>query len=502
MGVVCDAEGPSSIAGIMGGGISEVSDTTSNVLLEVANWRAGSIRRTSTHLHLRSEASARFEKGIGPEMAMYAQERALHLFAQLTGGRIATGIIDVYPGQRPAPTVVLPAERIERVLGIEILAAEVERILRSLGYAVETDGAGSAALYRLQPPYWRPDIEIPDDVVEDIGRIHGYDKLPATSLRGALPPVAPHPLESMRETLRGAAAGLGFDEVITYSLVDSRQLEIVTAPGDARRNAPLSVRNPVAAQHAVLRTSLRGSLLETFAANRRHEDGALRLFEIGVEFLPAEADLPHERPVLCALLGGERLDRWGRPSGEVLDFYDAKGACESLFEAIRVEPSFRGADEHGLLPGHTALISCGADDVGVVARVHPSMAAAFRIDEPVYLVELWLEELTGFLPERPDYTPPSRFPEVRQDIAVVVDESLPAGRLLATIRSHRARGISIRADLFDEYRGPAVGDGKKSLAVRLRFQASDRTLTDGDVASVQQGLVARLGRDFGATLRS
>jgi phenylalanyl-tRNA synthetase beta chain len=498
MGVVCDGEGPSSIAGIMGGSISEVSEATVNVLLEVANWRPGAIRKTSTHLHLRSEASARFEKGIGPEMAMYAQERALHLFEQLTGGRIATGIIDVYPGRQPPRSIIVPPGRIERVLGIDVPRADVERILRGLGFDVSFDGTA----YTVGVPFWRPDVEIPDDVVEDIGRIYGYDRLPATRLRGTLPEVTPRPIETMRERLRDAMAGLGFDEVITYSLVDRRTLELVTGDGDERRRSPLSVANPVAAQHAVLRTTLRGSLLETFAANRRHDDGLLRLFEIAVEFLPTEADLPHERPVLCAVAGGRRPDRWARPAGDEFDFFDAKGTVEALLEAVRIRAGYAPAEHHGLLPGHTAVISAGGVDVGVVARVHPEVAIAFRIEEPVFLIELWLEDLAGCLPERPDYAPPPRFPEVRQDIAIVVDGALPAGRVLEVVRSHRSRGISISGHVFDEYRGPGIPEDKKSLAIRLHFQAPDRTLTDAEVANVQQGLVARLNREFGATLRA
>jgi phenylalanyl-tRNA synthetase beta chain len=432
-------------------------------------------------------------------MAMYAQQRALHLFEKLTGGRIATGIIDVYPGEQPPREVHLPWSRIAQVLGIEVPQNEVERILFSLGY--EFGPGAEAGIFRAIPPHWRPDIEIADDVIEDIGRIYGYDRLPITFLRGVLPPVEPRPLETMRERLRDAAAGLGFDEVITYSLVDRVQLDAVTAPADTLRRNPLAVRNPVAAQHALLRTSLRGSLLETFAANRRHEEGALRLFEIAVEFLPAEADLPHERPVLCAVMGGAAADRWGRPLGARLDFFDAKGACEAMLAAIRVDATYSPLAAAGLLEGHAASVVAAGREVGVVGRVHPATAGQFRIDEPVYLIELWLEDLVPVLPARPPYSPPPRYPAVRQDIALVVRRELPAGRVLDVIRSHRSRGVAIVADLFDDYRGPGVADGKKSLAIRLQYQASDRTLTDAEVATVQQGLLTRLAKEFGAVLR-
>jgi phenylalanyl-tRNA synthetase beta chain len=496
--LICDGGGPVGIAGIMGGGNSEVSENTKNVLLEVANFRAGSIRRTSTHLKLRTEASLRFEKGIGPEMAEYAQRRALHLFEQLTGGKVARGLVDRYPGKRPRPTIVVEAERIARVLGIDVPVDDVRRILTDLGFVCHFVPPGR---YSVQPPDWRPDVEIADDVIEDIGRIYGYDKLPATMLRGMLPEPEPTPLMDLRERARDLAVDAGFQEVITYTLTEMAKIERVVPSSDTVRLAPLAVLNPVASQHTYLRTSLRPSVLDTFAANRRHAETGLRLFEIGFEYLPTEADLPHERTVLCAVLGGPRETRWGRPGPERLDFYDARGAVEAVVDRLGIRVSFAPRAEFGLLEGHTAEVRAGGEAVGIIGQVHPATAAAFDINEPIFLVELWIEDMVRHLPERPEYVAPSRFPEVRQDLALVLDGATPAGRVLDIVRSHRSGGVRIRADVFDEYRGPGVPDGKKSLALRLRFQAEDRTLTDSDVAKIQQGLVVRLGKEIGATLR-
>lgn len=496
--VICDGDGPVGIAGIMGGGNSEVSASTKTVLLEVANFKRGSIRRTSGLLKLRTEASLRFEKGIGAGMAEYAQHRALHLFEQLTGGTVADGLVDVYPGKQPPRTIELTAGRIAQVLGITIPSDDVRRILTGLGFEVEVASSGE---YRLQPPDWRPDVEIPDDVIEDIGRIHGYDKLPATVLEGKLPEATPNPLRELRERMRDLAAALGFQEIITYSLTEMQKLERVVDPGDGLRLAPLGVVNPVASQHTYLRTSLRAGLLETYAANRRHHEGPLRLFEIGFEYLPVEADLPHERTMLCALVGGTREARWGGSAGERLDYFDAKGAVQALFEALGVVETYVPARQFGLLEGHTAEVRVGRDVAGVVGQVHPATAAAFEIDEPLFLVELSIEEIVRALPERPDYLAPSRFPEVRQDVALVVDAATHASRVLDIVRSHRASGVRLLADVFDEYRGEGVPPGKKSLALRLRYQADDRTLTDADVAKIQGGLLKRLEKDAGATLR-
>lgn len=496
--LICDGGGPVGVAGVMGGGNSEVNPSTKNVLLEVANFRAGSIRRTSTYLKLRTEASLRFEKGLGPEMAEYAQRRALHLFEQLTGGTVAKGLVDVYPGKQPRPSIIVEASRIEQVLGIEVPVEDVRRILTDLGFVCHFVPPGK---YSVQPPDWRPDVVIADDVIEDIGRIYGYDKLPATMLRGTLPDPEPNPLMDLRERVRDGVAALGFQEVITYTLSDLGKLKRLISPDDELRNDPLAVVNPVAAQYTYLRTTVRPSILETYASNRRHTDGALRLFEIGLEYLPVEADLPHERPVLIAALGGTRETRWSRTGSERLDFYDAKGMVEALLEGLGIPANYAPREEYAFLRGHTAEIRVGKDVVGIVGQVHPDTATAFDIDEPVFLVELWLEDLVRHLPERPAYTPPSRFPEVRQDVSLLVDAATPAGRILELARNHRSGTVRVSADVFDEYRGQGVPDGKKALALRLRYQAADRTLTDADVAKIQQGLMTRLNKELGATLR-
>ncbi|HXU22791.1 MAG TPA: hypothetical protein VN697_02055, partial [Tepidiformaceae bacterium] len=303
------------------------------------------------------------------------------------------------------------------------------------------------------------------------------------------------------ERVRDLAVSLGFQEIITYTLTGQSRLDRVVSPSDTRRLSPLGVVNPVAAQHTFLRTTLRAGLLETYSANRRHHEGTLRLFEVGFEYLPVEADLPHERPVLCALAGGARQTRWGQPATDRLDFYDAKGAVAAMLERLGVTATYTPSTGFGLLDGHGASIRAGQDEVGVVAQVHPGTAASFDIDEPVFLIEVWLEELARVLPERPAYTPPSRFPEVRQDIALLIDESTPAASVLQLVRGHRSGAVRLLADVFDDYRGEGLPAGKKSLALHLRYQAPDRTLTDDDVARIQSGLLKRLEKELGAVIR-
>ena len=491
--------GPLSVAGIMGGGSSEVSDRTTNILLEVANFKRGSIRRTSSRLKLRTEASLALRKGHWPgDRRVRAGPRppplrTAHGWHSRDAGWSIIPRENVAPHHRIGGRAHRAGARHRRPGGVSPPAS-----LAALGFVVELV---SPARYRVQPPDWRPDVEIPDDLIEDIGRIYGYDKLPATTLRGSLPAAEPRPLQELRERVRDLAASLGFEEVISYTLTDRATLDRVVEPGDPERGDPLGVVNPVAAQHTFLRTSLRAGTLAAYAANRRHDDGPLRLFEIGFEYLPVEADLPHERTVLCAAIGGPRETRWGRPGSERLDFFDAKGAVEGLLASLGIDATFAADAAYGLLPGHTATISAKKSGIGVVAQVHPDTAAQFDIAEPVFLVELWIEPMIAALPERPPYLTPSKFPEVRQDIAILVDEALPADRVLRLARSHRSGGIRVEADVFDEYRGTGVPDGQKSLALRLRYQAPDRTLSDADVARVQAGLIKRLAQDVGATLR-
>jgi phenylalanyl-tRNA synthetase beta chain len=355
--------------------------------------------------------------------------------------------------------------------------------------------------YSVQPPYWRPDVEIPDDVIEDLIRIYGYDRLPDTTPRGSLPPVEFNPVYDLREALRDAAVAAGLQEVINYTLTDMAHLEKVVDPADQLRRSPLNVVNPVASQHAYLRTSLRGSVLSSFAANQRQQDGALRLFEIGFEYLPTEADLPHERPVLCAVVGGHRESRWLHSEGEPLDFFDAKGLLESILDAAGIAIDVRPAAHYGLLEGHTAEVLSGKDVVGLLAQVHPETAASFDIDDPVFVFELWIEDLARHVHEGRDYQPVERFPVVRVDLSLLVSIDTPAGDVLRLVRSHRAKNVRVEADLFDDYRGAGVPEGQKALAVSIRYCPSDRTLADDDVSRIQDGLLKRLDRELGARLR-
>jgi phenylalanyl-tRNA synthetase beta chain len=357
-------------------------------------------------------------------------------------------------------------------------------------------------------PYWRTDVRIPDDVVEEVGRIIGYDEIPVGQVRGAIPPAPPPALRELREQVRDALAAAGMQEVITYSLTTLEAIQRVTSPEELEASPPLHVANPMSSEHEWLRPSLRASLLRTLAANQRQREGPLALYEVARVYLSQGQDLPHEPEHAAGVVSGRRLDRWGHATEEELDFFDAKGYLEYLFAGLGVTPAFEEGEEYALVPGRTARITLGERAVGVLGQVDPRVAAGFDIDGDVFLFELVLDEVQEALSGPPfreaglqaarRYEPVPRFPPVVQDLAVVVDEAVTAAQVQSLVQ---AAALVRRAQLFDVYTGEPVPPGKKSLAFSVTYQSPDHTLTDEEVARAHRGIVERLKRQLGATLR-
>ncbi|HEY48660.1 MAG TPA: phenylalanine--tRNA ligase subunit beta [Dehalococcoidia bacterium] len=494
--IIADATEPIALAGVMGGADSEVIDSTTSILLESANFNAGSIRRTSMRLGLRSEASARFERSISPELAPIALRRATQLLVELGGGKAARGIIDVYPGKSERKPILLTQERVDRILGVAVETERVRQVLTSLGFSSEPSGVSSELLVTV--PYWRTDIRLADDLIEEIARIIGYDEIPTTMLSSGIPERAPAPLLSLKETIRDLLVGSGMQEVITYSLVSRATLEKIDP--QQKLGSALRTANPMTLEQEYLRTSLRGGLLATFSANERHEEDGIKLFEVGKIYLPKQNDLPEEREALAGILGGTRLDRSWLSGEETLDFFDAKGIVETVFNRLHVEASFQPAEAQGLIPGRTAAVIVDGQQLGVLGEVHPKTAALFDIStEPVVLFEIDLEKLLPFAGAVPRYQPLPRLPAIDRDLALVVDADIAANQIQAIIRSFP---LVSEVTLFDVYSGKQVPEGKKSLAFSVRYRSPQRTLTDEEVDRTQQKILEHLEREFGATLRS
>lgn len=493
--VIADAKEAVAVAGLMGGAASEVTEKTTAILLESANFNPANIRRTSGGLKLRTDASARFEKGLSPELAMVGVRRAVRLMLELAGGRAAEGIIDVYPGKRRETRITVTQERLRRVLGIQLPTPQVRQTLISLGFGCRWVPPDR---YVVRVPYWRTDVRIPDDVAEELARIIGYDELPITTLGGAIPPAQPQPSRELRERVKDILAAAGMQEVIAYSLTNLESLAKVLPPEELRQRPPLRVANPLSHQQEYLRTTLRASLLETLASNLRHRQGRIALFEVARVYLPRAEELPQEVESLAGVVTGDQPDRWGQPRGEPVDLYDAKAYLEFLFDRLGLAIGYQDGEGSALVPGRTAEVRLDGQRVGLVGQVHPEVAAAFDIEQDVYLFEVNLESLVPQVGKPHLYQPLSRFPAVEEDIAIVVDEGVTAARVQAIIE---AFPLVQRAALFDVYTGPPVPAGKKSLAYSIAYQSLDHTLSDAEVNRERRRILERLSREVGAALR-
>ena len=495
--VIADGHDPIGMGGVIGGANSEISPDTTNVLLESANFDGLNNRQTAQNFRLRTDATLRFEKGLRPELAPRALRRATQLMQEVTGGNVAPGIIDVFPEpQGFLKTVGLTTGRMKKVLGMDVDLDTVERVLGSLGFTTEREGPDrvEAAI-----PYWRNDVTIEDDLVEEVVRILGYDSVPVTMLSTPIPYQRSDPKRRLVEMVKDALAASGMQEVISYPLISSDDLEKVS-PSDTGRPY-LKIANPLNSVENCLRPSLRPSLLRTLASNQGHGEGPLRLFEVGRVFHPQPGELPHEREVVCGILVGLRWEPSWLESGESLGFYDAKGVVEGLLQRLGMAAEYEPDEDPYFRPGRCATVTADGVGLGVVGEVHPTIAEKFDIRaEPVAFFELQLDALLEALPKagRP-FARLARFPAATRDLALVFPADVPAARVHDLIVRHR---LVDHADLFDIYTGDNVPPGTKSLAFHLSFQAPDRTLTTEEVNRSLQGLIRTLEREVQASLRA
>ncbi|GAB4542084.1 MAG: phenylalanine--tRNA ligase subunit beta [Anaerolineae bacterium] len=530
--LVTDPAGALSIGGIMGGAESEVHEKSANILLEAAAWNFINIRRSVTALDLPSEAAYRFSRGVHPSQALLGALRGARLMQQVAGGSIAQGVVDYYPAP-PEPVVVdLPIREVKRLLGIELSLEEVKGILESLEFQCEVvrdlgdQGSGNRAA--LSPDSLTPDtlrVTVPDhrmdvstgvvgraDLVEEVARIYGYDRIPDTQLDDVIPPQRDNLALLYEEKGRDLLVDAGLQEVITYRLTTPEREASLYPPGVSRPDqAYVTLANPTSAERTSLRHSLVASVLEVMSSNARHRD-RLRFFEIGQVFLPVEGEpLPKEvRRLVIAMTGPREPQSWKGADTSNVDFYDLKGVVEDLLDGLHVsQVDFEPAEHPGYYPGRAARLRVDGDPIGVLGQLHPLAQEAFELplvdphgdDRPVLVADLDFEALSRHIPDAHRVSPVPRFPAVRQDIAVVVDEGVLANQVQTAILEAGGK-LLVDARLFDVYRGDQIGAGKKSLAYALTFQAPDRTLTDKEVARVQSRIVKRLEQELGGRLRA
>lgn len=501
--LIADRDRGSALAGVMGGGDSEISAGTTRVLLESAWFQPGGVRRTSRRHGLKSEASYRFERGADPGMVIPAIDRCAALIAELAGGTIRKGIVDAHPRKVRAPSVKLRWRRPAEVLGMDVGRAEARRILGGLGFVAKRAAKDGAVF---QVPSWRTDVSIEEDLVEEIVRTKGYDAIPETLPGIALETPAEPPEAQAIGRIRAALEAAGFAEAVNFSFVAARELEpfesqVVTGDGSGRALG-VTLKNPISADLSVMRTSLVPSLLRNAAHNRRQRVEDLRLYEIASVYLPHPD--PKDRPSaesveIAGVLAGRRSPSGWATGGDALDFHDAKAAVAEVLDALGVEARWQSGAEPWLHPRHAAALLGAEEDVlGVVGELHPRAAAAFDLPRGVHAFRLSLDGLLRRMRLVPQYRPIPRFPAVLRDLAVVVDEAATAASLEAIVREEP---LVEKVTLFDVYRGAPLPAGRKNLAFAIAYRAAGRTLTDAEADAAHAGIVRRLRERLGAELR-
>ncbi len=477
--VIADAEKPSAIGGLMGSEWSEVHDGTTTVLMECANFDALSCYRSSVRLGLRTEGSTRWEKGLDPHLPPRALALVSQLMVELCGARLVPGTVDVH-GELPEPPVApLRPERLKRMIGIDYAPEEVTRILTRLGYTAENGG------WRV--PTWRAGDAVREiDLVEEVARVAGFERVPAIlpghqDVSGRL-----DRQERLRRRVVQALLGAGLSEAVTVTFSDPALLDTLRLPPDDPRRDAIRIRNPLGADQALMRTLVFPRVLDSAAHNLAHGRPGVGLFEIGNTYRPSDGEVPDQPLHLAAVLVGDGAG-----------FFELKGRLETVYRALGVELAVEATSQPFLHPGRAALV----EREGFIGELDPMVARDLGLDAPATVLELPLEPLFDRVVDVPVYRDVVSFPPVRQDIAVVVERNVPAGDLVAEVR--RAGGELLGdVQVFDVYEGQQLGENRKSVALHLVFQASDRTLTNAEADAQRDSIVKALTARFGAQLRS
>jgi phenylalanyl-tRNA synthetase beta chain len=488
----------------MGGKATEVSDRTTDILLESAYFSPPGIRRTSKRHALKTESSHRFERGCDPEMVLRASDRAAALLAELGGGQVASGVIDVYPAPVPTPEIRLDPSRANALLGLDLGPDMMANLLGQLGIEVKR-GEGEI---RARAPSWRPDLTLDVDLVEEIARLHGYDRIPTTLPAAPIEQTQEPPDRRVEKAARAVYTALGFHEAITYRFVASDWPDRLRLGSEDSRRQVVRLRNPLREEQAVMRTSLLPGLLSAAQYNLRRGHADVRLFEAGKVFFDRAGDeLPEEREAVAGVLLGEgEPGYWGR--GAAADFYHAKGTVQALLDHLLIRDARFSSEGVSpcFHPGVSARLVWEKVLLGEVGRINPEVALALELPENLYLMDLDAGGLRRAAEAQAvSFRPLPRFPMVRRDIAVIVDEGIEVGALLDRIRSipdERFQTALQEAWVFDVYRGEGVPAGRKSVALRLSYRAGERTLTDKEVSGFQDQVLSRLAAELGAELRT
>ena len=486
--VIADNENATGLAGIMGGEESEIVDDTASVLFECAAFERANNRVTARKLGIRTESSGRFEKGVCPDTAMEALQRACMLVNMLECGKVVPGAYDNYPNPAEPKEIDASVQRICRRIGVDVPGEAMEDILNRL----YIDATLSGDTLHCAFPAFRQDMETEADVSEEVLRMYGYDHIPSTLMNGVTMPGFKNDRMVFADRVKAALVGMGLYEVLNYSFVSPRWVDRLGLSADDPRRNTVVLRNPLGEDTSVMRTTLVPSMLNTVAANLNRGISEGRLFELSKVFIPAgtAGELPTEKAALC--LGA---------FGEDVDFYTVKNCVVWLLAKFGVKASIEAAGDGYYHPGRKAVMKVNGRPIAALGEIHPDVAEAFDISRRVYVAEIDLDALQPLEKDFYGIKPLPKFPAVSRDIAVVVDEAVGAGAMMDAIARVAAKTLE-DVKLFDIYRGPKLGLGRKSVAFAITLRASDRTLTDEEISAVMEKVLRTLNSEFGAELRA
>ena len=505
--MIADGERSIGIGGVMGGLNSEVSAATTQILLESAFFAPPSIRSTSKKLGLMTEASYRFERTIDLCGVDVALRRATRLIAELAGGTVARGIWDVYPSPYTPPKVALRPQRAEQILGVAITPAKMQTILTQLGFAVlpATAAAEAQPAWLVEVPAYRSaDVTREIDLIEEIGRIYGYDNIPTRLPAGEIPPKMKNPARDIESAIRNLLLSQGMTEALNYSFFNRQSLERLLVADKTPYCNVVPLKNPLSADQDVLRTTLIPGLLANVALNKTQRRENLRLFEVGKIFAQTDpaAQLPDEKTRITGVVAGARMDAgWAVPQTPV-DFYDVKGIIENILQALGVRAAFRRCRELPFLhPGEAATIVAGDAELGFLGKLHPDVVEAFQFEnDQIYLFELFLEQIVAYCSFERVFQVLPKFPAAHRDLAVVAPGAVAAADVAAAI-TEAGKPLLESVALFDRYVGPQIAAGAVGLTYALTYRSFEKTLTDDEVTDFQHRIVAHLHTRLGVALR-
>lgn len=498
--VICDAERPVALAGVMGGLNSEIENTTTAILLESAFFKPSAIRKTSKRLGLHTESSHRFERGIDIDGVGRALDRAASLIVGLAGGELANGSIDVYPGKSERAAITFRPEKANELIGINLERDVIIDILTRLEFRVSQCADGSVAVI---PPHYRIDIEREIDLIEEIARLNGYDKIPATMPIARVVSDRPTRHQETERRVRDLLVNNGMTEIINFSFTAPDAAGKLLLSEDDPRRVAIKLANPLVDEQSVMRTTLLPGLLETTARNMNFRSLDLKLFEMRRVYLPGDGESMPREPlcIVGAITGSRDGDGWSRPNEQV-DFFDAKGIVETVLDVLDVGGISWVTEntESYFHPGKSCRVFSGREQIGSVGELHPLVQKNFEIEKPVFCFELNFEKLVQLSKSKKTITAPSKFPDSSRDIAMLIPEELAAARIIECIRAEKSKEIE-HVQIFDVYRGKGVPEGHKSVAVRIRYRSFERTLAEEEISALHNKIVTSLTDKLQVTVR-